>query len=105
MCDVVIKVSTDQLIKVSGNVETKIQQLEKAMENISEIINSSKGYWNGESHTAFTEAYQKKNDDIAMAFKRFRENVTDLLIIAGVYEQMEKTITQLNQTLQVDLIV
>lgn len=105
MSDVVIKVSTDQLVKTSANVETKIQQLEKAMENISEVINSSKGYWNGESHIAFTKAYQKKNDVIAMAFKRFRENVTDLLTVAGVYEQTEKTITQLNQTLRVDLIV
>lgn len=105
MTDVVIKVSTQKLLDASGQVETKIQKLENAMGDLERLVNSCKDYWDGESRTAYIAAYRDKEDTIAQAFKRFRENVTDLQIIAGVYTDTERAAAELNQELQVDLIV
>ncbi len=105
MTDVVIKVSTKKLLDTSGQVEAKIQRLEKTMGDLEKLVNSCKSYWDGESRTAYIAAYRDKADIMAQAFKRFRENVTDLQIIAGVYEETEKAAVERSQELRVDLIV
>lgn len=105
MTDVTIRVSTEKLLSTSVEVEGKIRQLEKALNDAQRIVEACKSYWDGEGPTAYITAYREKTEVIEKAFLRFRENVTDLQTIAGVYTQAEKSAVEINQELQVDLIV
>lgn len=103
--NVIIRVETDKLISVSGDVEQKIKQLEQAFSNMEQKINASKGFWEGDGASAFMAQYRSKRDAIDTALSRFRENVTDLRQIAGVYAQVEKSTLEMANVLPGDCIV
>ena len=105
MSDIAIKVKTEKLISTAGDVETKIQRVEQAFRNIEQTIEASRTYWQGEGASAHIKAYRKKVETVQTALKRFRENVTDLQSIAGIYEKNEAEVLANNQSLNVDLIV
>ena len=89
----VVKVQTERLISTAGEVETKIRRLEEAFAAMEQTVNTSRRYWEGDGMTAYQAAYRQKKGTIETAFRRFRENVTDLYQIADVYEQSERAIT------------
>ncbi len=99
-----IKVETGKLISTAGDVEAKIQRLEQVFSGIEQTVNASRRYWEGAGADACMAAYRKKLSTIETAFRRFRENVTDLREIAGVYEQSERTVTANNAALASDWI-
>jgi len=102
---VVIKVKTEQLISVSGEVEQKIRRLQQAFANMEQTVSASRNYWEGDGASAYQAAYRRKTDIIRTALKRFQENVTDLREIAGVYEQSEQEIVANNAELSTAGIV
>lgn len=105
MSDIAIKVKTEKLVSTAGDVESKIQRLEQAFRSIEQTMEASQVYWQGEGASAQMNAYRKKVETIQTALKRFRENVTDLQSIAGIYEKNEAEVLANNQTLKVDLII
>lgn len=105
MSDISIKVKTEKLVSVAGDVEARIRQVEQAFRNIEQTIEASRTYWQGEGASAHLKAYRKKEEIVQTALKRFRENVTDLQSIAGIYEKSEADVLANNQSLNVDMIV
>lgn len=99
-----VRVTTERLRSTADDVENKIRRLETVFATIQQRITRSRGYWDGDGVSAYIAAYQKKNETIRMAFQRFRENVTDLREIAGVYEEAERKITAENNALSSDWI-
>lgn len=104
MNNIVVKVTTERLSAAAGDVEMKIRRLEDAFSAMEQTVNAARYYWDGDGASAFMAAYRRKNDVIREAFRRFRENVTDLREIAGVYEQSERSITANNNALSSDWI-
>jgi len=94
-----IKVNTAQLVSTASDVDGKISRLEQALSDIERQVRASRNYWEGDGASAYLAAYRKKTDTIRTALKRFRENVTDLREIAGVYDQVERTVTANNTAL------
>lgn len=94
-----VKVSTERLRSAADDVERKIQRLEGVFASIQQRVNRSRGYWDGDGVSAHIAACRKKDDAIRTALRRFRENVTDLREIAGVYEESERKITAANNAL------
>lgn len=99
-----IKVTPEHLRTTAGSVEAKIQRLEQVFSAIQQRINKGRGYWDGEGVSAYIAAYRSKDEAIRTAFRRFRENVEDLREIAGVYDQVERQITNNNMALSSDWI-
>lgn len=95
-----VKVQTERLVSAAGDVETNICRLEQAFAAMEQIVNASRYHWEGDGVSSFQAAYRKKNNTIRTAFARFRENVTDLREIAGIYEQSERAITENNRALE-----
>lgn len=100
-----IKVKTEELVSTAGDVEQKIQNLEQMFQRVEQTVQASRSYWDGEGRSAYWSAYQKKMQIIQTALRRFRENVTDLREIAGVYEAGEREAAAINTALRVDEIV
>lgn len=102
---IAIKVDTDRLVSAASDVEAKIGQMERVFSDMEQKIRASVYFWEGDGASAYMAAYQRKKDIIDVAFRRFRENVTDLREIAGVYERAERETTEAVAELPSDCIV
>ena len=100
-----IKVNTEQLQSVASEVDVSIRNLEQTFREIGEIIDRSKNYWEGEGNNRHISTYHSYVDNTAAIFRRFRENVTDLQIIAGNYVLAENTAKEVSGVLETDIIV
>ena len=99
-----IKVSTDRLKEVAGDVNTQIDRAGNAFSAIEQTVKSASSYWEGEGHNAQFNAYFRRLEQIQVALRRFRENVTDLEKIAGIYEATEAEATELTSSLPNNII-
>ena len=100
-----LKVQPDRLVSASSDVEAKIRQLEQVFQAMDRTVSSASSYWEGEGVTAHIAAYRRKTEAVQTAFRRFRENVTDLQMMAGIYEEAEAAITDTAGLLPTDVIV
>ena len=100
-----LKVNTDILISTSEQVEEKIKKASEAFARIEETIKGSRVYWDGEGNNKYIKAYNHKKEEIDCALNRFREHVTDLKTIAGVYAEAETAVTERNNELNTDVII
>lgn len=66
---------------------------------MEQTVSASRRFWEGDGASAYAAAFRRQQDVIKTALRRFRENVTDLRDIAGVYEQSEKQIAANNAAL------
>ena len=99
-----IKVSTDRLKEVAGDVNTQIDRAGNAFSAIEQTVKAASSYWEGEGHNAQFNAYFRRLEQIQVALRRFRENVTDLEKIAGIYEATEAEATELTSSLPNNII-
>ena len=99
-----LRVDTEVLKTVSGEVETAITRAENAFDEIAEIIMANGTYWEGEGADAHRALYEKNRERVDEAFRRFRENVTDLREMAGLYEYAESMNEQMADQLPSDVI-
>lgn len=99
-----IRVKTDELDATANDVEDKIKLLEQAFSDMEQVIRASYTYWEGDGNISYIESYKRKEETAATIFRRFRENVTDLRTIAGIYEENESNETEKNERLSANLI-
>lgn len=66
---------------------------------MEQTVSASRRFWEGDGASVYATAFRRQQDVIKTALRRFRENVTDLRDIAGVYEQSEKQIAANNAAL------
>ena len=103
--NVVIRVSPEQLLSTAGEVEEKIKKVEEAFRTLGCLVDESGRYWEGDGNLAFQRAYRKMKEEMLRVLNGFRENAENLKKIAGVYESNERSITEYNESLRVDMIV
>lgn len=102
--DVQIKVSTDVLKGKSSNVLSNIKAMKVNLDEIAETISKTKSYWIGEAGDLHRELYNKQKDNVDEILSRLKEHPSDLLLIAGVYEDVEKQVTEISNELSGDVI-
>jgi uncharacterized protein YukE len=100
-----LKVKPERLMEVSNEVSQQIRDMQTKLEEIGEIVGRSNSYWEADGQTAYLSVYQSKKGSIEEALHRFKNNVTNLQIIAGVYKETETTVTDLANSLAADVIV
>ena len=99
-----IRVKPDELVTTANDVEDKIKLLEQTFSDVEQIIRTSYTYWEGDGNTSYIGSYKRKEETVATIFRRFRENVTDLRTIVGIYEENERNETENNERLSANLI-
>lgn len=100
-----LRVKTEKLVEVAGQVEGEISALRTRFESISDIVNGSASYWEAQGQTAYVQKYREKSGTVEEALQRFQSNVDSLKIIANVYSATEKTIEADVQGLSSDIII
>lgn len=100
-----IKVTPDELVSISNEVESQIESMKRQFEKIDEIISTSNSYWTGDGQIAYVQSFHAENDAIQDVLKKFSNNVTMLRTIAGVYTATEAKAIETANTLSCDVIV
>ena len=104
MDDIIIKVDTAILKSVSSDAREKIQNAQKAFEDMENIIKRTADYWEGSGQDSIQNAYKIRGDDYQRIFMGLQDHVDHLLQIAGIYETEEQKITQVANVLPADVI-
>jgi WXG100 family type VII secretion target len=104
MSGFVLKVSVDTLKSKASEIQTQVNNVEKNWEKMSQIIQNSKSYWEGEASDEHQKYRTDIEDDVQVMIKRLKEHPTNLLEMAGVYEETEQEIVQLTSALPDDII-
>ena len=85
----VLKVSAPEMITAANELSAYIAQMSASFESMRAIMQQSENYWVGEAGNAHRALYEEKVDKIQEILSRYREHVTDLNAMAGVYEEAE----------------
>ena len=100
-----IRVATQVLAERADSAWQKIQDVRNCFERMEEIVQNSRGYWEGDANEAHCREFQEYQDDIQKALARFMENVTDLRKIANIYQEAENEVQNISQDLPLDVII
>ncbi|MDO5476429.1 MAG: WXG100 family type VII secretion target [Eubacteriales bacterium] len=99
-----ITVSTEELRRISEEVDHQIDQVQRAFEEIENRVSRTSFYWEGNGRESFSAAYQRKTDTIRTSLNRFREQTQDLRTMAGIYDETELAATELSGSLSDNVI-
>lgn len=101
---ITLKVTTEALKNKASEVEKDIKKLENHFASIQDIVSRSTGYWTGAAGDKARKEFDSKRDDTDQVIRRFKEHPRDLLVMAGVYEENERTVAEDNKALATDVI-
>ena len=102
--DVILRVSPEVMYAKAQEAETQLNAMKRSFETMQNMALNSSSYWQGEAgdtHRTTYEACQKKAENI---FKRLKEHVDDLRLMAAGYESAEKAAANVVETLSSDVI-
>ncbi len=102
--NITLKVQPDALKTKASEVENDIKALEKHFNSIQDIVARTSGYWVGNAGDKARKEFNSQKESTTKVIKRFREHPTDLLVMAGIYDESERAMTQENQKLETDVI-
>lgn len=102
--NITLKVEPDALKTKASEVENDIKALEKHFNSIQDIVARTSGYWVGNAGDKARKEFNSQKESTTKVIKRFREHPTDLLVMAGIYDESERAMTQENQKLETDVI-
>ena len=105
MADFTFRVTPEELDRKASEFTTTIQSISRRLNQIEEIAGKTRSYWRGEAGDKDRSGYASYQDDINFIVKRLQEHPTDLLKMAGIYKQAEKTVEAKVSKLKVDQIV
>ena len=105
MADFTFRVTPEELEKKASEFTTTIQSISRRFNQIEEIAGKTRSYWQGDAGEKDRSGYSSYKDDIEFIVKRMQEHPTDLLKMAGIYKQAERTAQEKNSRLKTDQIV
>ncbi len=103
--EITLKVDTYALKTKANEVENYINSLESEFNNVQDIISRTSGYWSGIAGSKARDEFSKQKEEMRKILKRFKEHPSDLLTMAGVYEEAEHSSVSENKTLNTDVII
>ena len=85
-----ITVTTEQLRNQSIIVNRRLNSMRSYFDDLYHLVQSTSSIWTGEAAESHRELYQSKIVRIEDILSRYQEHVTDLQVMAGVYEEGER---------------
>lgn len=105
MSSIMLKVTPNELKTKANQISGEIKDFESYWKRIENIISSSKGYWVGEASNAHQKQLKDVSPDMIEIIKRLKEHPTDLLSMAGIYQEAETQAEALAAALPADVII
>jgi WXG100 family type VII secretion target len=102
---IVLKVTPEVLTNMANDIEQQIQNIENQFNLIEEEINQTRTYWEGDGSDIHKSQYDSKKDEIREAFSRLKNNPSNLLRMAGLYQETESSLEAVAQMLSADVII
>ncbi|MBO5373337.1 MAG: WXG100 family type VII secretion target [Lachnospiraceae bacterium] len=105
MAEIHLKVAPDKLHSKADEISRQINQIQADWNNLSEIIKKTKSYWKGDASDLHQKYRDECEKEMLEILKRLKEHPTDLLKMAGIYEEAEDKAIQLAQSLPDEVIL
>lgn len=105
MADIVLRTTPEDMQKQSEWFGRIAKEVKTHFDRIEAISAKTKGYWQGDAGDRDRESYASYKDDINFILRRLEEHPRDLLRIAGIYIEAEKSAASTNAQLKTDEIV
>lgn len=99
-----LTVTPEELVAQADQVRAAADDLQDRFDRIKTLVAETENYWKGEASDAHREAYTKNQTSIDEIIARYREHVTDLEKMAGVYREAELVSTNLADELPASTI-
>lgn len=105
MADIQLRVSPDELKNKAGEITKQIQQMERNWNQLCELVNASKVYWEGDAGEHHRKLVKENEKDVQLILKRLKEHPEDLLEMAGIYISAEEQASEIANRLPDNVIV
>lgn len=103
--NIVIRVSTEELLAGAEQVNTSLADMKKCFSSIEGAVNRSNGYWQGDAADKHRKIYGEMKEAVEEIIARFGEHVTDLRMMAQLYAEGEQTVEEMSYDLPADVIL
>lgn len=96
-----IVVTTEQLIDKANQAETYLGRMQSSFEILKKLMDGTTSFWTGQASDAHRDRYNSRLSRIDEMLQRYREHISDLREMAGVYDssnrEVENAIDDLTQ--------
>ena len=99
-----IKVNPSVLQNKAQDITGQIDRVEKALQNISDQINSSRNYWEGDASDTHRKKFKELQGDTRKVIRELRAHPRNLLTMAGLYSKTENQVQAEANSLPTDVI-
>ncbi len=100
MSDFIIKVSTEEMIRQSNEIEKTVGEIKTQFENISRLAEGSARYWEGEAENLHLSSFRRISESHEEIIRRLSEHPRDLMTMAGIYAEGEEKSSEDANSLQ-----
>lgn len=87
----IIKVTPAELKNQANQVSSDIKSIEKHWNSISDLVNGTRTYWEGDASDTHIRIYKDVEEDVNKIIARMKENPVKLLAMAGIYDDAEQS--------------
>ena len=98
------KVTTEVLKEQSDRVSETIESIKTYFEEAKSTVESIGSYWEGDTAQKYTRMYADIEEDVLAVLSRWKEHISDLRTMAGVYEEAESSAQSLSAQLPNDIL-
>lgn len=99
-----IRVTPDHLRQIAGDVRTNLSKFETQWNDLRERVDRTQAYWTGKGADVKRKELTTLNKDVERMILRLKEYHTDLLEMAGIYDEAERNNKDQADLLPIDLI-
>ena len=101
---ITVKVSTQALREAADAIKTQLSTMNAAFEKLDATVNQTASYWESDAADHHRGVYAGFKEKMTAVSARINEQVTDLGVMAGVYEQAEAANAAVSEDLGDDII-
>ena len=98
-----LRVTPEELRNVADEITAEVQSIKTCLRNINSEVTSTQSYWHGDASEKHISNYQEMKPNIDAIVGELETAPSDLLEIAGLYEETEEINVQLAFELPTDI--
>lgn len=102
---IVLKVTPEELIKMAGDIESQLKNMQTQFREIQSEINKTHSFWEGDACDVHKSQYDAAVPTIQEAMEGLLKRPGELLKMAGIYVNTEDEAQETAMTLSEDVIV
>lgn len=105
MADIQLSVSPETLRRTATEMTEVVKKIRLRAARIQDISNRTRGYWQGDAGSQDRAGYGDCGEELLEAARKVENRAVTLMKLAGVYEEVENKIGELNAGFRLDHIL